>query len=84
MNERVIITLKYGKQEADFDLPGKTKIKDFKEDLKQLLMKKFSGIPLHDSTYVLKHKTNYLSDEYSLYDYGIYDGEKLTIEAVTH
>jgi len=39
MNERVIITLKYGKQEADFDLPGKTKIKDFKEDLKQLLMK---------------------------------------------
>ena len=80
MPETVIITLLWNGQEADMELPAKVPLKGFIEPLKQTLSVCFSGIMPTGKRLRLKTRENFLSDNDTLENYSIFDGEILELE----
>ena len=66
--------------EEDFEVPAKVPIKSCEESLKSALRVQFPQMTLQGKKIRLKSAEGYLRPEYSLEQYGIYDGSILEIE----
>lgn len=80
MRDNVIITIKYENLEGDFEIPAKVPIKSCEDSLKSALKVQFPQLVFHGKKIRLKSREGYLRPEYSLEQYGIYDGTIIEME----
>ena len=79
MPETVIVTLRFGGKEADFELPARTPLSALEEGLKRALRLAFPGTALPKGKLMLRSAGGYLKMEHTLEDYGIFDGSLLEV-----
>lgn len=80
MPETVIITIRYGSEEADFELPSRVPFGQWKEALLHALRRSFYGIRLEGKSIVLRWQGIPIPNEASMEHCGIYDGSILLLE----
>ena len=80
MPETVIITIRYGNTEADFELPSRVPFGRWKESLAHALRRSFYGIRLEGKTICLHWQGIAIPDEATMEHCGIYDGSILLLE----
>lgn len=74
MPDTVIVTIRHGINEKDFELPAKLAIVMWIDSLRDMLRKAFPGIMLDGKKVKLTYANQLLGEEGTLEAYGIYDG----------
>lgn len=80
MPERVIVTLSCKGQQADFELSARVPLKRMEEPLRQALRASFPQLSLRGYGIALRTPEGLLSPEYTLEEYGVFDGSILQVE----
>ena len=80
MPDTVIVTIRYGADEADFELPAKVPFGQWKELLGQTLRMNFHGLRLDGKTVQLQWQNQKIPAEATLEQCGIYDGGILLLQ----
>ena len=80
MPDTVILTLIWGKEEADFELPAKQPVNMWMESLRMALKSVFSGIRLEEKQILLLWKGMAIPKDATFEACGIYDGEILEVQ----
>lgn len=79
MPETVIVTLRFGGKEADFELPSRTPLSALEDPLKRALRLAFPGVVFQNRKLWLRSADGYLKMEHTLEDYSIFDGSLLEV-----
>ena len=79
MPDTVIITARYGTEEADFELPAKLPLLQWKDALTTVLRQSFYGIRLEGKMLSLYWQDIRIPEEATLEQCGIYDGSIITL-----
>ena len=79
MPDTVIVTLRYGAEEADFELPAKLPLLQWTDSLAAALRQSFYGIRLEGKNIALQWQNRSVPAEASLEQCGVYDGSILTL-----
>ena len=82
MPETVIITIRYGSEEADFELPSGVPFGQWKDALLHALRRSFCGIRLEGKSILLRWQGIAIPDEATMEHCGIYDGSILQLEVI--
>lgn len=82
MPDTVIITIRYGEEEADFELPSGVAFGQWRESLIHALRRSFYGIRLEDRSIVLRWQGIPIPDSATPAQCGIYDGSILQLEVM--
>lgn len=80
MPDTVIVTIRSGGDEADFELPAKIPFGQWQDALAQTLRQSFYGIRLEGKTVSLLWQNRSVPEEATLEQCGIYDGSVLMLQ----
>jgi uncharacterized ubiquitin-like protein YukD len=80
MPDTVIVTIRSGRDEADFELPAKLPFGQWAESLGNTLRQSFYGIRLEGKTISLQWQNRTIPEEATLEQCGIYDGSILMLQ----
>lgn len=80
MPEYVIVTIRTGTEEADFELPGKIPFRQWRDALVHALRQSFYGLRLEGKTVGLHWQGRCIPEDATLEQCGVYDGSILMLQ----
>lgn len=80
MPDTVVLTIRYGAEEADFELPAKIPFGQWRDALGQTLRQHFRDLRLEGKNLGLAWQSRLIPSEATLEQCGIYDGSVLVLE----
>lgn len=80
MPDTVIVTIRYGAEEADFELPAKLPLGQWQDTLGPTLRLHFHNLRLEGRGIALKWQNRTIPAEATMENCGIYDGSILLLE----